>query len=90
MLGSGVCGGATSIGMLIAGRTVQGVGGGGCSMLIDMIICDLVPLRERGTVMSWIFGAATVGTAMGPFIGGAIVATTTWRWVSCLSFFDSV
>ena len=81
MLGSGISGGATSMAMLIAGRTVQGVGGGGCAMLLDLIICDLVPLRERGSVMGYLFGAATVGTALGPFIGGATVATTTWRWV---------
>lgn len=69
------------MGMLIAGRTIQGIGGGGCSMLLDMIICDLVPLRERGTVMGYIFGAATICTALGPFIGGSFVEHTTWRWV---------
>jgi len=71
--------------MLIAGRTVQGIGGGGCSMMIDMIICDLVPLRERGTVMGYIFGAATVATALGPFIGGILVQNSTWRWVFYLN-----
>ncbi|KAF2234802.1 MFS general substrate transporter [Viridothelium virens] len=81
ILGSGISGGATDMTMLIAGRTVQGIGGGGCAMLLDLIICDLVPLRERGSVMSYIFGAATIGTALGPFIGGVIVANTTWRWV---------
>ena len=71
--------------MLIAGRTVQGIGGGGCSMMIDMIICDLVPLRERGSVMGYIFGAATVATALGPFIGGILVQNSTWRWVFYLN-----
>lgn len=71
--------------MLIGGRTVQGIGGGGCSMMIDMIICDLVPLRERGSVMGYIFGAATVATALGPFIGGVLVQNSTWRWVFYLN-----
>ena len=71
--------------MLIAGRTVQGIGGGGCTMLVDLIVCDLVPLRKRGSVMGIIFGAVTVGTALGPFIGGILVETTTWRWVFYLS-----
>ncbi|KAL8762524.1 MAG: hypothetical protein Q9184_001484 [Pyrenodesmia sp. 2 TL-2023] len=71
--------------MLIAGRTIQGVGGGGVTMLVDLIVCDLVPLRERGSVMGIIFGAVTLGTALGPFVGGIIVQRTTWRWVFYLN-----
>lgn len=48
MIGSAIAGWATSPGMLISGRAVQGLGSGGVTMLIDLIICDLVPLRERG------------------------------------------
>lgn len=81
MIGSAISGAATSMAMLITGRTVQGIGGGGCSMLIDMIICDLVPVRERGSVMGYIFGAATVCTALGPFIGGILAQKASWRWV---------
>lgn len=36
-LGSGISGGASSSGMLIAGRTVQGVGLGGVNMLVDIV-----------------------------------------------------
>ncbi|KAF2165341.1 hypothetical protein M409DRAFT_55755 [Zasmidium cellare ATCC 36951] len=85
ILGSGISGGASSMGMLIAGRTIQGVGGGGCSMLIDLIISDMVPVRQRGAVMGYIFGAATVCTALGPFIGGVFVQEATWRWVFYLN-----
>jgi MFS family permease len=81
ILGSALSGGAHDMRMLIAGRTIQGIGGGGCSMMIDMIISDLVPLRDGGIVMGYIFGAATLCTALGPFIGGVLVQTTTWRWV---------
>lgn len=48
-LGSGVCGGARTMGMLIAGRTVQGLGGGGIQSVSAIVLADLVPLRERGT-----------------------------------------
>ncbi|KAK3178817.1 hypothetical protein OEA41_000954 [Lepraria neglecta] len=85
MLGTGLSGGANSMTMLIAGRTIQGIGGGGVTMLVDLIICDLVPLRKRGSVMGIIFAAVTVGTALGPFLGGIIVETTTWRWVFYLN-----
>jgi MFS family permease len=41
--------------MLIGARAVQGVGAGGINMLIDMIICDLVPMRERASLMGLLF-----------------------------------
>ena len=80
-LGSGIAGGSNSLAMLIAGRAIQGIGGGGVNLVIQLIVCDLVPLRDRGNYMGAIFLFFTVGTAMGPFIGGAIVERTNWRWV---------
>jgi MFS family permease len=47
VLGSGISGGATNESTFLVGRAFQGTGGGGINMLIDLIICDLVPLRER-------------------------------------------
>jgi MFS family permease len=46
-LGSGLCGGANSTEMLIAARVVQGLGAGGIFALVEIIVADLVPLRER-------------------------------------------
>jgi len=80
-LGSGIAGGATSPAMLIAGRGIQGMGSGGINMIIDVIISDLVPLRERGNYIAIILLVYGVGTALGPFLGGVIVEHTTWRWV---------
>ncbi|KAK4206679.1 DNA repair protein RAD50 [Rhypophila decipiens] len=84
-LGSGICGGANSAAMLIAGRAVQGLGSGGIGLLIDIIVSDLVPLRYRGNYIGVILSLYGVGTTLGPFIGGSIVATTTWRWIFYLN-----
>ncbi|KAI1351953.1 major facilitator superfamily domain-containing protein [Xylaria sp. FL0043] len=80
-LGSGIAGGANNGATLISGRAVQGVGAGGIYIIIDIIVSDLVPLRQRGNYMAIILTIYTVGLALGPYIGGAIVASTTWRWV---------
>ncbi|KAF7559304.1 hypothetical protein G7046_g4856 [Stylonectria norvegica] len=84
-LGSGIAGGANSGAMLIAGRTIQGIGSGGINMAGDVIISDLVPLRYRGNYIAILLLVATIGFAVGPFIGGLIVEKTTWRWVFYLN-----
>jgi MFS family permease len=81
VLGSGIAGGANTGSMLIAGRAVQGIGGGGINMLIDLIICDLVPLRERPKYLGLVAIIFAIGTGMGPFIGGELVQRISWRWV---------
>ncbi|KAJ2981673.1 hypothetical protein NUW58_g6630 [Xylaria curta] len=81
VLGSGLCAGANSPAMFIAARGVQGIGGGGINMLLDLIVCDLVPLRERGKYMGLLFGVATLAAAVGPLIGGALTNAGAWRWI---------
>jgi MFS family permease len=64
--------------MLIAGRSLQSVGAGGTNMLIELIICDFVPLRERSRFLGIILGTSTVAIATGPFLGGVIAQSTGW------------
>ncbi|KAK7191954.1 hypothetical protein DPSP01_013796 [Paraphaeosphaeria sporulosa] len=85
VLGSGISGGAHSMGILIFGRVIQGIGGGGINMLVNLIVCDLVPLIDRGKFMALVFSAISVGTGLGPFLGGIIVERTAWRWVFYLN-----
>ncbi|KAJ8132843.1 hypothetical protein O1611_g779 [Lasiodiplodia mahajangana] len=79
-LGSGIAGGANTSAMFVSGRLVQGLGGGGMIMLIDLIVCDLLPLRERSTYLGSVLGACAVGSLIGPVIGGALVTRASWRW----------
>ena len=80
-VGSAICGAAPSMSVFIFGRVIQGIGGSGLATLGNLVISDLVPLRQRGAYMALILIAITIGNGMGPFIGGIIVDTTTWRWV---------
>lgn len=79
--GSGISGGATTWMMLLAGRIIQGIGGAGINLLSQLIVNHLVPLRDRGKYMSFIYAAFMVGTGLGPFLGGALVEKVSWRWV---------
>ncbi|KAI0434879.1 major facilitator superfamily domain-containing protein [Xylaria sp. FL1042] len=84
-LGSGICGGANSASMIIAGRVVQGLGSGGITLLGDIILSDLVPLRLRGNYLGAILSVFGIAVTIGPFVGGSIVQTTTWRWIFYLN-----
>ncbi|TGO11779.1 hypothetical protein BTUL_0102g00290 [Botrytis tulipae] len=84
MLGSGIAGGSNSSTMLIAGRTVQGLGSGGIMMLVELIICDIVPLRERGKYLGIVMSSTAIAAILGPVVGGAL-ATANWRWLFYLN-----
>ncbi|CAD6442071.1 b74574ef-6b25-4751-a576-441f0d494b23 [Sclerotinia trifoliorum] len=79
-LGSGIAGGSNGVAMMIAGRTVQGLGSGGIYLLVDLITCDLVSPRERGKYLGIMLSAAAVGSILGPVFGG-LLAEANWRWV---------
>ncbi|KAJ5332963.1 Major facilitator superfamily domain [Penicillium brevicompactum] len=80
-LGSGLAGGAKNTVQIIAGRTIQGIGGGGINTLVDTVICDLVPLRQRGKYVALMAAVWAVGTVIGPVLGGAFAEHTSWRWI---------
>ncbi|KAJ1952127.1 hypothetical protein EC988_003717 [Linderina pennispora] len=78
--GSAVCGAASSVTMLIAGRALAGMGGCGLVTMVQVIIIDVLPLRERGIYMSFTNLASTAAVAAGPLMGGAITDHWLWRW----------
>lgn len=71
---------------MLAGRSIQGIGGGGVMSLVLIIFSDIVPLRQRPVYISYVQVAWAIGTISGPVIGGAIVQKTTWRWIFYINF----
>jgi EmrB/QacA subfamily drug resistance transporter len=80
-VGSVICGFAQTMGELIAGRAIQGLGGGGLISLAQTIIADLVPPRERARYQAYFSTVWTVSTLGGPVLGGFLVDVASWRWV---------
>ncbi|KIP04433.1 hypothetical protein PHLGIDRAFT_120696 [Phlebiopsis gigantea 11061_1 CR5-6] len=79
-LGSALNGAAQSMNMLIAARTVQGIGGGAIITLTEIVISDLVPLAERGTFQGVIGLVWALASGVGPPLGG-VIAGANWRWL---------
>lgn len=84
-LGSAISGSAANIAALIAGRLIQGIGGGGLNVMTPIVIADLVPLRDRSRFMSVIFTFYSIAFAIGPVVGGALVDHSSWRWIFYLN-----
>jgi EmrB/QacA subfamily drug resistance transporter len=80
MIGSLVAALSNSIGMLIAARAVQGLGGGGLVILVNITIGDLFSLRIRGAFYGIIGGVWAIASSIGPIIGGAFTESVSWRW----------
>lgn len=80
MIGSLVAALANSIGMLIAARAIQGIGGGGLVTLVNICISDLFSMRRRGAYFGIIGGVWALASAIGPIIGGVFTEYVTWRW----------
>ncbi|KAG5639734.1 hypothetical protein H0H81_000014 [Sphagnurus paluster] len=61
---------------LIATRAFAGIGGGGMSTIVSIVLSDVVPLRSRGVLnMIW-----AIGSASGAPLGGFLADTIGWRW----------
>lgn len=78
------CGAATAFWALIAGRALQGVGAALMLALSMAFVADIAPSDKVGRTMGLLGAMSAVGTALGPSLGGALIAGVGWRaifWV---------
>jgi predicted MFS family arabinose efflux permease len=79
-VGGLACGLAQDINQLIAARVVQGIGGGGMTTVVSILISDIVPLRDRGVYQGFINIIYATGAGAGAPIGGLLADRIGWRW----------
>lgn len=73
---------APTMGMLIGARAVQGLGVGGLTALVQVVIASMVPPRERGRYSGYIGATFALATVSGPLIGGVLVDVPGLGWRS--------
>jgi len=75
------CGLATSAGILIGARVVQGAGAALMNPATLSIIVATFPPRQRGTAIGIWVGVSAMALAIGPLIGGVLTEQINWSWI---------
>jgi EmrB/QacA subfamily drug resistance transporter len=80
--GSAIAGFAPNIAWLIGARAVQGIGVGGLTALVQVVMAAMIAPRERGRYSGYLGAVFALATISGPLLGGLIVDTSWlgWRW----------
>jgi EmrB/QacA subfamily drug resistance transporter len=82
---SALGGAAPSEAWLIACRTLMGIGGALMWPAILGMTFSILPEEKAGLAGGIILGAAGLGNALGPLIGGVLTDTLSWRWIFFLN-----
>ncbi|HEX8447141.1 MAG TPA: DHA2 family efflux MFS transporter permease subunit [Sphingomonas sp.] len=85
MIGSLLCGQATSLPFMIAARFVQGLGGAMMIPIGRLVLLRSVNKADMVSAMSWLIMPALIGPILGPPVGGFIVTYLDWRWIFWLN-----
>ncbi|HET7673795.1 MAG TPA: MDR family MFS transporter [Candidatus Saccharimonadales bacterium] len=81
LTGSVLCGLSQNMTQLVFFRALQGLGAGGLMTLVMTIVGDIVPPRERGRYMGYLFAVFGLSSVVGPLLGGFLTDSLSWRWV---------
>ncbi|MCD4498208.1 MFS transporter [Chromobacterium vaccinii] len=69
---------------LLAARALQGLGAAAMLALAMAFVADVAPKAQTGRAMGWLGSMSAVGTALGPSLGGALIAA--WGWPAIFLF----
>jgi len=78
-LGSLACALAPDLGLLVAGRILQGTGAAGIPAVATVAVAKLLPAGQRGAAFGIIGSTVGAGAAAGPIVGGVLSQYLGWR-----------
>ncbi len=81
LVGSFLCGTATTLPSLVIYRVIQGLGAGALQPTEQAILRQTFPPKEQGMAMALFGMAVMLGPAVGPTLGGYIVDHYHWSWI---------
>jgi MFS transporter, DHA2 family, multidrug resistance protein len=81
LVGSFLCGTATTLTSLIVYRLLQGLGAGALQPTEQAILRQTFPPQEQAMAMALFGMAVMIGPAIGPTLGGYIVDHYHWSWI---------
>src|SRR6185436_19054528 len=64
---------------IVAGRFLQGVGGGGLVPATLALVADLYPVERRGVPLGVVSAVQELGSVIGPLYGALVLAVSDWR-----------
>ena len=79
VVGSAVTALAVEMPVLVTGRVLQGVGGGGLVPATLALVADLWPRDRRGTPLGVVGAVQELGSVLGPVLGALILVWSGWR-----------
>jgi MFS family permease len=84
-LGSLIIAVSPSFWMILAGRALQGIGGGGIVPSAAAVIGDALPVEQQGKALGML--GATYGMAffLGPPVAAAVLMVSSWHWIFLLN-----
>ena len=81
VIGLVIAGLAPSMEWLVVGRLVQGLGAGGQTVALYVVVARVYPAELHGRVFAAFSAAWVVPSLIGPFLAGAVTEFLHWRWV---------
>ena len=79
VVGSAITALAVDLPVLVGGRFLQGIGGGGLVPATLALVADLWPAERRGTPLGVVGAVQELGAVLGPVIGAVILSLAGWR-----------
>jgi EmrB/QacA subfamily drug resistance transporter len=76
-----LCGVAPTLWLLIAARATQGLGAAIMMALAMALVGETVPKQQTGSAMGLLATTSAIGTALGPSLGGVLIAGLGWRTI---------